>query len=184
MCSALASAVRLVLPLLGVLLVTPAAAQTLFTTSDYRQDREHWTDPAYFNFNTAREFRNLHRNGTDERGSGDDESDITSPYAYRTSLEHYQAWLKAAGGGTKHTMQTLPDWDGHWAGNAGWLGGGNSGQHDCRRPYAAVPGVLRAAGESRVRRARMVGPPPSAFPMASFEECRPPSSSSSGRDRS
>ena len=124
MCSALASPVRLVLPLLGVLLATPAAAQTLFTTSDFRQDREHWTDPAYFNFNSARDFRNLHRTGTGERGSGNDESDITSQYPYRTSSEHYQAWLKNAGGGTKHTLETLPDWDGHWSGDAGWLNGG------------------------------------------------------------
>lgn len=121
--AALTAAVRIVAVFLTMLVATSASAQTLFTTSDYRQDRERWTDPAYFNHYTAREVTNLHRTGTAKRGSGADEPNIVSPYPYRTSLEHYQAWLERARGGTKHTLVTLPNWDGHWEGNAGWLGG-------------------------------------------------------------
>jgi hypothetical protein len=104
-------------------LAASASAQTLFTSGDYRQDRERWTDPAYFNHYTAREIRNLHRTGTTKRGSGTDEKSIVSPYPYKTSMEHYQALLENAKGGTKHTLASLPNWDGHWEPNAGWLGG-------------------------------------------------------------
>jgi hypothetical protein len=104
-------------------LATLAPAQTLFTTRDYKQDRELWGDPAYFNHNTARDFLDMHEKGYGTKGSGKDEFDITSPYSYKTSWDHFQAWLKAAGGGTKHTLSTLPDWDGYWDASAGWLSG-------------------------------------------------------------
>ena len=122
MSTTLTTTVRIALIFLSMLLATSATAQTLFTTSDYRQDREHWTDPAYFNFNTLRQIVNLHRSDSD-RGSGADEFDITSPYPYQSSMEHYQAWLEAAGGGTRHTLETLPDWDGNWRGNGSWFAG-------------------------------------------------------------
>lgn len=114
---------RATLTLLILSLAASASAQTVFTTSDYRQDRERWTDPSYFNHYAAREVSNLHRTGTAKRGSGADEANIASPYAFRTSSEHFQAWREKAGGGTKHTLTTLPNWDGHWEGNGGWLGG-------------------------------------------------------------
>ena len=41
---------------------------------------------------------------------------VRSPYPYKTAQEHYDAWLKAAGGGTKKTRATLPDWSGDWEG--------------------------------------------------------------------
>jgi hypothetical protein len=123
MSAALTAAVRIALVVLSLALATSASAQTLFTTSDYRQDRDRWTDPAYFNYYSAREVINLHRTGTAKRGSGADEKNIFTPYAFKTSWEHFQAWRQKAGGGTKHTVATLPDWDGHWQGDGGWLGG-------------------------------------------------------------
>jgi hypothetical protein len=57
---------------------------------------------------------------------------IASPLPYKTAEEHYQALMakaKAAGGPTKHTRQTLPDWDGWYtrAGGGGGRGGAGAG---------------------------------------------------------
>jgi hypothetical protein len=41
---------------------------------------------------------------------------VRSPYPYKTAQEHYDAWLKAANGGTRKTRATLPDWSGDWLG--------------------------------------------------------------------
>src|SRR5215475_2813853 len=41
---------------------------------------------------------------------------IRSPYPYQSAKEHYDAWLKAANGGTKPTRANLPDWSGDWQG--------------------------------------------------------------------
>jgi hypothetical protein len=100
----------------------PSVAQTLFTTPDYRKDRDRWTDPAYYRYNTARQLTDMQvDNRFGQEGSKADEYVIKSPYAYTSSWEHYQDWLKKAGGGTKHTLQTLPNWDGMWRGGASWL---------------------------------------------------------------
>ena len=97
-------------------------AQTLFTTDDYRQDRELWTDPAYYDFNTARELTDMQVNTRyGERGSGTDDYTLTSPYTYRSSDEHYQAWFEEANGGSNHSFETLPDWEGMWVGGDSWL---------------------------------------------------------------
>jgi hypothetical protein len=105
------------------LAATAASAQTtLFTTADFRQDRERWTDPAYYLHNTARELTDMQvDNRFGQKGGGKDDFDIRSPYPYRTSWEHYQALLAKANGGTKHTPATLPDWDGLWAPGRTWL---------------------------------------------------------------
>ena len=103
-----------------------AAGQTLFATADYRADQERWTDPAYYRHNTARELTDMQVDARyAEQGSGRDDHDIRSPYPYTTAREHYDAWLEAAGGGTRHTLETLPDWDGLWGGGASWLNGSN-----------------------------------------------------------
>ncbi len=114
---------------LSLSLTTPAFAQTtalapttLFTTEDYRLDRDRWTDPAYYLHNTARELTDMQvDNRFGQRGSGADEYDIRSPYSFRTSSEHYAAWLETANGGTTHTLATLPNWDGVWSTRATWL---------------------------------------------------------------
>jgi hypothetical protein len=41
-------------------------------------------------------------------------AEARSPYPFETAEEHYNAWLKAAKGGTKHTVVNLPDWSGDW----------------------------------------------------------------------
>ena len=109
--------------LMVMLSLTTAAAQTtLFNTKDYRQDRDRWTDPAYYLYNSARELTDMQvdtRYGM--KGKGEDTYQIKSPYPFKDSWEHYQAWLQKASGGTKHTAATLPDWDGQWDPGPTWL---------------------------------------------------------------
>ena len=46
--------------LVGLSLSVPAAAQTtIFTTTDFRQDRDRWTDPAYYRNNTPGQLRGM-----------------------------------------------------------------------------------------------------------------------------
>jgi hypothetical protein len=81
-----------------------------------------WTDPAYYLYNTARELTDMQvDNRFGQKGSGADKYDIKSPYAFKTAREHYDAWLKKAGGGTRHTLATLPNWDGVWNAGRSWL---------------------------------------------------------------
>jgi hypothetical protein len=102
--------------------LTAQQPRTLFNTPDYRQDRDRWADPAYYLFNTSRELTDMQvDNRFGQKGSGRDEYTIRSPYPFTSSWEHYQAWLKKAGGGTKHTAATLPDWDGMWTPRPTWL---------------------------------------------------------------
>jgi hypothetical protein len=68
--------VRIAPVFIVMLLATSATAQTLFTTKDYRQDRPKWTDPAYFNHNTARDFLDMHAKGYGTKGSAKDDFDI------------------------------------------------------------------------------------------------------------
>jgi hypothetical protein len=99
-----------------------SAQTTIFTTEDYRKDVNRWTDPAYYLYNTARELTDMQvDNRFGQKGSGADKYDIKSPYAFKTAREHYDAWLKKAGGGTRHTLATLPNWDGVWNAGRSWL---------------------------------------------------------------
>ena len=128
--------------LLALVLTASAAAQTtIFTTPDIRQDRERWTDPAYYRNNTVGQLRGM-AIGTEPGGGSTQQAnsrvygsegtgkvgalDLSSPYSYKTAWEHYQALLKEARGGTKHTKDTIPDWSGRWMGGAVGLGGGPS----------------------------------------------------------
>ena len=113
--------------LIGLSTGTPTVAQDIFTTKDFRQDREHWTDPAYYRNNTTGELRRMAEDvdrygseGTGRVGA----LNLASPYSYMSAWEHYQAWLDEAEGGTEHTKYTIPDWGGRWAGGRGVLGGG------------------------------------------------------------
>ena len=126
--------------LVGLSLSVPAAAQTtIFNTSDYRQDRAHWTDPAYFRNNTPGQLRGMALDIESYQDSGQVGSariygsegtgrpgatNLTSPYPYTTAAAHYQAWLDEARGGTKHTKDTLPDWSGRWEGGGDFRGRG------------------------------------------------------------
>ena len=109
--------------LFSLFLAIRAGGQTLFTTKDFHKDQDRWTDPAYYLNNTARELTDMQvENRYGQKGSGEDTKNIGSPYPYKTSWEHYQAWLAAAHSGTGHKLETLPNWDGVWGGGGSWLG--------------------------------------------------------------
>ncbi len=126
--------------LVGLSLSVPAAAQTtIFNTNDFRQDRALWTDPAYYRNNTVGQLRGMAINippssdggggqlgaarlyGSEGTG-GVGAVNLASPYPYTSAWVHYQAWLEEAGGGTKHTKDTIPDWSGRWRGRSGRFG--------------------------------------------------------------
>jgi hypothetical protein len=118
--------------LVGLSLSVPAAAQTtIFNTTDFRKDRALWTNPAYYRNNTVGEMRGMALDIESYQDSGQVADarvygsegtgragavNLTSKYPYTTAAEHYQAWLKEANGGTKHTKDTIPDWSGRWEG--------------------------------------------------------------------
>ncbi len=104
---------------------------TIFNTKNFHADKALWTNPAYYRNNTSGELVGMGLNivpyeatgqvgaarlygslGTGKPGA----TDLKSPYPYKTGMEHYNAWLKAAKGGTHHTKTSLPDWSGEWAG--------------------------------------------------------------------
>jgi len=137
----------------GLSLSVPASAQTtIFTTTDFHQDRERWTDPAYYENNTVGQLRGMGINfDSGGRGSGQEAAaraygskgtgrvgalDLASPYPFTTAMEHYDAWLKQARGGTRHTKTTIPDWRGRWSGGPVGLDGGPT-------PASAVAAMLK-----------------------------------------
>jgi len=139
---------------IAVGLTAPASAQTLFTTRDFRADRDRWTDPAYYRNNTVDEIRGMALDTYVEGASGQlgsarvfgeegtgrvDARDLNSPYAYTSAQEHYDAWLAAASGGTQHTAATLPDWSGRWGLRGRFFGGTFRGAPN---PASAVAAIL------------------------------------------
>ena len=129
--------------IVGVSLSVPAAEQatTIFTTKDFRKDSALWTNPAYYRNNTVGQIRGMALNidsyektgqvgaarrygseGTAKAGA----VNLASPYQFTSAKQHYDAWLKEAKGGTKHSKATVPDWGGRWEGGAQGLGGGQN----------------------------------------------------------
>lgn len=114
-----------------------AAAQDIFSTEDYRQDRELWTEPGYYRNNTVFELEEMQvENRYGEAGTGVEGTvDLASPLPYQTAWEHYQALLEEADGGTQHNFESLPDWSGRFVGGADRFDGGDN-------PASAVAAML------------------------------------------
>jgi hypothetical protein len=107
----------------------------LFTTKDFYQDVEYWTDPRYYRCNSPDSLQNMWlgaaEGDTDGVGGnppftaawGQCDRDypiesIVSPYPFETAQEHYEALLaetKERGGPTIYTRDNPgPDWDGRY----------------------------------------------------------------------
>ena len=132
--------ISIVSAIVGMSFAVPAAEQvTLFTTKDFRKDSALWTNPAYYRNNTPGQIRGMALNidpyeksgqvgaarrfgseGTGKAGA----LNLQTPYQFTSAKQHYEAWLKEAKGGTKHTRDTLPNWGGRWEGGPQGLGGG------------------------------------------------------------
>jgi hypothetical protein len=117
---------------------TPPGVQALdvdlFKSKDFYKDRSHWLDQRYWRCNSPRQIADMRSGGAGSGTSdpriganpptsarwGDCKMDwprenIVSPYAFKSSEEHYAALLADArkrGGPTKHTYETMPKWDG------------------------------------------------------------------------
>src|SRR4030095_5969004 len=126
--------------LAGLSLSVLAAEQTtIFNTKDFHKDKALWTSPAYYRNNTPAELVGMALNIVPYQDSGQvgaarlygsqgtgmpGATNLASPYPYKTAPERYEALLKDANGGTKHTKDMIPDWSGVWDVAGGGVGRG------------------------------------------------------------
>jgi len=106
----------------------------LFTSKDFYEDRELWSNPLYFRCNSPMALESQWGAygtaiiGDNPPGSGAwgfcdrdyPREAIVSPYAFKTAKEHYEALLteaKAKGGPSQHSWETMPDWSGRYQEN-------------------------------------------------------------------
>jgi len=115
---------------------TPAGVKALpvdiFNTRDFYLDKALWSDPRYYRCNSAvgleqiwgaYEVPLIGDNPPETAAWGYCDRDyprkeIVSPYGFTSAKAHYESLLgeaRAKGGPTRHTMATLPNWNGRYA---------------------------------------------------------------------
>ncbi len=128
----------------------------LFTSDDFYQDRDLWSDPRYFRCNSPAAIEDLWGgNRQDLMGDNPPETAawghcdrdypreaIVSPYPFQTAQEHYEALLeetRGRGGPTQHTYETVP---GEWTGRYMHPGRTPGNQYWYRMRHVQMPTVL------------------------------------------
>lgn len=101
----------------------------LFTSKDFYQDTQYYTDPRYYRCMDPATIERLWERGvmdvfkTPEAlpwgncDTGTPLEEVVSPYAFSSAADHWAAIVKdveSRGGPTQHTAADLPDWTGVW----------------------------------------------------------------------